>query len=54
MISLNHLDAVFTYAVTETLVTISLLNSLDNNRLAAGEAAGKHDNNFTTLKAELK
>ena len=44
----------FTYAVTETLVTTSLLGCFHNNGLAAGEAAGKHDNNFATLKADRK
>ena len=47
-------ELIFTYAVTETLVTVSLLCCLDNNSLASGEAARKHDNNFTALKAKLK
>ena len=47
-------EFLFTYAVTEALVTTSLLGCLHDNSFAAGEAASKHDNDFTTLKANLK
>jgi hypothetical protein len=39
--------------VTETLVAISFLRRFNNDCFATSKAAGKHDNNFTALKAKL-
>ena len=61
VISFNRANAtdgdkefLLTYAVAEALVTTSLFGCLHDNCFAAGEAAGKHDHDFTTLKANLK